>query len=215
MLHAFLPYQCKTTIRVDLLLYIAAPQAGRQHYQDGRYSQAEPLLCAAMSCLADGWETSTREAHLAFDVLLHRFACATRLGSQVLHVATVCSTRMRVLQVVAANLRSRLLQLHQQLDDSAASRRMVHTLLDLAEAAEQPSARLPLLRMALAANRAPSGDTTRHLDETAACVVCRLELLPLSHHATDAESPGRHLPCHRRRTRSQRRRACSVGAGPL
>lgn len=62
--------------------------------------------------------------------------------------SSACTT-----QVVAANLRCRLQQLHQHLGDAAASRRMVHTLLDLATAVEQPAAKLQLLRMALAANR--------------------------------------------------------------
>lgn len=57
------------------------PQAGRQRYDEERYHEAETLLSAAVACLADSWDG--REAHLAFDVMLHRFACAVRLGSQV------------------------------------------------------------------------------------------------------------------------------------
>lgn len=144
-----------------VISYLFGAQAGRQRYDEGRYSEAELLLCAAMACLLDGWETRAREAHLAFDVLLHRFACAVRLGSQVpCHHQDARNVRQRSppQQVVAANLRPRLLQLHQHLHDAAASQHMVHTLLDLAEAVEQPPARVLLLRMALAANRRDLGD---------------------------------------------------------
>lgn len=79
--------------------------------------------------------------------------------------------------MVAANLRCKLLQLHQHLRDPAASRRMVHTLLDLAHTLEQPAARLPLLRMAMAANQQALDDETKaltassYLDEGLACAV--------------------------------------------